>query len=377
MQTDSDQNSVIPAARQAPPRGQRGHWSCQCGKTLRFDYHRAGKLGRCPACGRRFTIPQAAPVEGAELTFRGHSGPIRAVAFSPDARLLATAADIESPQASKSELAETILWDTATGFPVRVLHWHRKPVTVLAFSPDGRWLATGSKDQTISIWDVERGLWDAVMAVHEHVLRGHEAPLTALAFAPDGAWLASAAADGTIRLWNTASWQPLRTIDTGRSGEGSLAVSPCGRSVAAAWTSRGPVTLWKTASGEQQLELRLWSTEDTEDYGVGFSSDGARLAVLGDQQVRIWELSTCQVVSTLDAPGSRAIAAAPRANVVATGGLDPATGANVTLWDTASLTGLREFDGHTQSVSAIAFSADGKLLASGGRDGIANLWLLR
>ncbi|HET6882853.1 MAG TPA: hypothetical protein VFI31_21980, partial [Pirellulales bacterium] len=137
-----------------------------------------------------------------------------------------------------------------------------------------------------------------------------------------------------------------------------------------------PVTLWKTATGDQHLELRLWSTEDSEDYAVGFSADGVRLAVLGGDQVRIWELSTCQVLSTIEVPGSEAMIVSPRTNTVATGGHNPATGANVTVWDISSLSCVREFDGHTQSVSAIAFSADGKLLASGGRDGIANLWRL-
>ncbi|HET6882015.1 MAG TPA: hypothetical protein VFI31_17745, partial [Pirellulales bacterium] len=242
MQTDS-KHPPPPATWQAPPTGQRGHWACECGKTLKFDYHQAGKRGRCPACGRQFTVPQSAPVEGSELTLRGHTGPLRAIAFSPDTRLLATAADVDSPPAARSELAESILWDTSTGFPLRVLHWHRKPVNVLAFSPDSRWLATGSQDHTISIWDVERGLWDMVMGVHEHVLRGHEGPLTALVFSPNGQFLISAAADGTIRFWDTSRWQMTRVVQTGRTGQGSLALSPCGKFVAAAWTSRGPVTL--------------------------------------------------------------------------------------------------------------------------------------
>ena len=92
------------------------------------------------------------------------------------------------------------------------------------------------------------------------------------------------------------------------------------------------------ATGDQHLELRLWSTEDSEDYSVGFSADGARLAVLGGDQVRIWELSTCQVLSTIEVPGSEAMVVSPRTNAVATGGHNPATGGNVTVWDVSSLT---------------------------------------
>ena len=378
MQTHSDQGSTAPASWSAPTEsGPRGHWDCECGKTLRFEFQLAGKKGRCPACGRSFTIPQLAPLAGAELTLRGHNGPIQAIAFSPDARLVATAADIGTSAAAKSELAETILWDTATGLPSSVLRWHRKPVGTLAFSTDGRFLVTGGNDHLISIWNVERGLWDAVMGVHERVLRGHQAPVTAVAFSPGGEKLASAAADRTIRLWNAANWEPMLTIDTQRNGNGRLAFSPCGTYLASVWTGRGPVTLWKTANGERHLELRLWSNEDAEDYDVGFSTDGTRLAVLGRDEVRIWDLSTCQVLASFEAPGSEALAVAPRANLIATAGRNPETGANVTLWDPSTIISMREFDGHTQSVSAVAFSSDGKMLASGGRDGIANVWLLR
>ncbi|MGH7140424.1 MAG: WD40 repeat domain-containing protein, partial [Pirellulales bacterium] len=153
--------------------------------------------------------------------------------------------------------------------------------------------------------------------------------------------------------------------------------SPCGRYLAAAWASRGPVSIWKTATGEKHLELRLWSTEDTGDYAVDFSADGSKLAVLGHEQVRMWDLSTCQVVASIEAPGSKTLAMTPRDNLIATAGLNPATGANVTLWDASTLVSMREFDGHAQGVSAIAFSPDGKLLVSGDRDGVANLWVLR
>ncbi|MGH8163839.1 MAG: WD40 repeat domain-containing protein, partial [Rhodanobacteraceae bacterium] len=254
------------------------------------------------------------------------------------------------------------------------LHWHRDGVTSLAFSSDGRSLATGSKDRTISIWNVDRGLWEAVMGVHEHSLRGHQAPVTAVAFSPDGACLASAAADQTLHFWDATDWRLVRTIDTQRSGQGRIAFSPCGRYLAAVWSSRGPATVWNIATGERHLELRLWSDEDSEDYGVGYSADGSRLIVLGRQRVHIWEISTCQVLASFEAPGSETLAVAPHAAVIATGGHDKLASASVTLWDSATLARLREFEGHHQPVAALAFSADGKTLASGGRDGIANLW---
>lgn len=377
MQPDSDGSPAVTTSRtKSKSSAQLGYWTCECGKSLKYEYQQAGKKGRCPACGRTFTIPTAAPQGGAALTLYGHKGPIQAVAFSPDARLVATSAEVATG-APRSELAETILWDTTSGHIAGILRWHRKSVAALAFAPQGRWLATGSHDHLISIWDVERGLWDSVMGVHEHVLCGHTATVTALSFDPEGTLLASAGQDGTIRLWETTHWQQKHTISTDRSGAARVAISPCGRYLAAAWASRGPVLIWKTATGEKHLELRLWSTEDTGDNAVDFSADGTKLAVLGHEQVRLWDLSTCQVAASIEAPGSETLAMTPRDNQIATAGRNPATGANITLWDASTLVSMREFDGHAQRVSAIAFSPDGKLLVSGDRDGVVNLWLLR
>lgn len=374
MGTDSASSTTPPAWQTASVPNQRGHWLCECGKSLRFDWQLAGKKGRCPSCGRRFTVPSLEPVEGAVSTLRGHNGPISAIAFAPDRRLVATAAEVAAPDAARSELAETFLWDAASGLHLATLRWHRHTVRALAFSPDGRLLATAGKDNLISIWNVERGLWDAVIGVHEQALHGHKGPISAMAFSSDGALLVSAAADQTIRFWDTVYWNVVQTIEVGRQGDGQIAFSPCGRYLASVWSSRGPATIWNVANGERHIEFRLPIDEDSEDRGVGFSPDGARLIVLSRHEVRLWDIATCQVLASFEAPGSETLAVAPRAAVIATGGLEPETKANVTLWDAASLVCVRQFEGHRQAVSAIAFSPDGRLLASGGRDGVANVW---
>ena len=85
-----------------------------------------------------------------------------------------------------------------------VLHGHEKPVTALAFSPDGRWLATGSKDQTVRLWDLRA----ADPSANRIVLNGQHADVYALAFSPDGRWLAAGSLDAKARLWHIARLRP-------------------------------------------------------------------------------------------------------------------------------------------------------------------------
>lgn len=312
---------------------------------------------------------------GALATLRGHCGLIHASAFAPDGALLATGGgQTPSSGTSKTESSVTIVWDLTVLRPAVTLHWHREPVLAVAFSPDNQWLATGSGDRTIALWNVERGLWNMVMGTHDRSLRAHDAAVTSVAFRPDGSLLASAGADGAVKLWNASDWQPAAAFNAGRSGDARILFSPCGKYLAGVWRSRGPAIVWDVATGEEHLELRLWTNEDSEDYGLAFSPDGSKLAVLSTGEVRIWDLATCQVSASFSATGSQAIAYSPRGNLLATGGADQESQAAVSLWDASTGVLLGQFVGQSQAVETICFSHDGGRLASGGRDGAVHLW---
>lgn len=363
------------------PSLDEARWRCACGKTLHYPPQWAGKKGRCPSCGRDIVLPEPQPADGALQTLRGHRGPLVAAAFSPDGSLLATCAGQASGRpASKTELGETLLWEALGGrwesgvLSDIDLHWHRDIVSALAFSPDGQWLATGSHDKTIALWDVSRGLWGAVMGIHERSLRAHSGAVTSLSFRGDGSLLASAGYDDAVKIWSTDSWRLEAALGAGRKGACHLTFSPGGEWLAAVWRSRGPALIWDVATRQEHLELRLRTEEDSEDHGLAFSSDGKRLAVLGADEVRIWDLSSCQVLSSFQSPGARAIAWSPTTNFLVTGGWNAKTRHSVFVWDTATGELISELAGHRQPVETVAFSADGQRLASGSQDGSVSIW---
>jgi hypothetical protein len=192
------------------------------------------------------------------------------VAFSPDGRRLASA----------SYDGTVKLWDADTGQEVLTLRGHSGRVTSVAFSPDGRRLASANDDGTVMLWDAATG--QEVLT-----LRGHSYSVGSVAFSPDGRRLASANDDGTAKLWDADTGQEVLTLRGHSQRVSSVAFSPDGRRLASAgWTDRA-VMLWDADTGQERLTLRGHSEGV---WGVAFSPDGRRLATVGaDRTVKLWD----------------------------------------------------------------------------------------
>jgi WD40 repeat protein len=205
-----------------------------------------------------------------EKTLTGHSDSVLSAAYSPDSRYLAS-----------GSIDNTIkIWEVATGKELRTLTGHFSGVYSVVYSPDGRYLASASADNTIKIWEVATGK-------ELRTLTGHSDSVWSVAYSPDGRYLASGNYDNTIKIWEVATGKELRTLTGHSNSVPSVAYSPDGRYLASgSWDDT--IKIWEVATGR---ELRTLTGHSRGFWSVGYSPDGRYLASgSGDKTIKIWRV---------------------------------------------------------------------------------------
>ena len=287
-----------------------------------------------------------------------HKDHVINLAFSPDGKILATT----------SYGDETIcLWDVHTGAHriIRTEHPRNVGSGGLTFSPDGKTLASGSRDGTIRFWDAHTG-------VAKKVFTGHSQEVRSIAFNPNGDIIASGCASGIIRLWDVVTRQLIRTLNDPKNGQinsaYSIVFSADGKTVFCG-TDDG-IHLWNAHTSEHKKML----TGHTDWVNTMALSSGGNILASGsaDTTIRLWDAHTGEHKRTLigHKKSINSIAFSPDGTILASAGV----GGTVRLWDVATGKNKMALMGHKKYVESVSFSPDGRTLASGDGSGIIHLW---
>ncbi|MGW0583005.1 nSTAND1 domain-containing NTPase [Streptomyces sp. NPDC002920] len=286
--------------------------------------------------------------------FGGFRGPVNTVTFAPDGRTLATGS-------SDGSVTLRRLADRRTTATFRV----PGQVRSLAFSPDGRTLAAGAMDAPVRVWSVAGHRVRAVLPTSTEDAR-------AVAFDPRGGRLAVAAGDGTVQVWDTDGGRRVASF-TGHVGNvDALAYAPDGRTLVSAGAD-GTVRLWDTVGDRPPAVLR---GHTDAVLGVAFAPDGRSLASGGaDRTVRLWDVARRRTTAVLTGHSDdiNAVAYTPDGATVVSAGGDGTT----RLWDVRSGMQTLTLTGHTDYTMGVAVNADGTMLATAGFDQSVVLWDLR
>ena len=296
-------------------------------------------------------IPAARARDLSRRTLTGHEAGVWTVAFSPDGKSLASGSVDKSIR----------FWDVAKGTQSNRI-MEGSGVFGLAFSKDGRVLASGNVDSTVKLWDLISGK-------EPRLLRGHQKAVNRVSFSPDGTLMASVSADGLVLVWDAAKGSLVHTLEGPRDKTFPSPVFLSKGKVLAYGSADGSIRFWDLKSGREARPPMIHEGLSS----LALSTDGALLASGGwNRRINLWDAATGKLLRTCEghADGIWSLAFSPDGRFLASASADR----SVRVWEVETGKVLDTMIGHSDSVTSLAYHPDGKLLASGSADGSVKLW---
>lgn len=309
---------------------------------------------------------------GTEIsTLNGHTRAANVVRFSPDGKEVASGAWDTTIR----------IWDTVLGRQLRVLKGHTKPINALAYSPDGKQLASAGWDGTIRVWPTEKA--NKLLSDKEkekyvkkeeepHVVLTREstASVRGLAFSPNGKQLVSSGVDRSVCLWDVGANKLITSLGTHPKPTTSCAYSADGKMLAST-SDDGTVKVWAAVLGK---ELSSTTARSGWFNTVTFAPDDTRVAVGSSEcTIKIYDYPDWNEVITLTGHSRTitSVAFSPEDGHLLASGSDDGT---ARLWDSTNGNCLAVLTGHRDCVGSVAFSPDGQRLATASDDFMVRLW---
>ena len=296
-------------------------------------------------------VPAVPKVWREKRTLFGHTDNVHSIAFSSDGRRLATASRDRTVKLYVAGVAE-----------LSTLVEEQAALWCVAFSPDDSVLAVGSEDGSVKLIDSASGR-------ELHTLIGHSGPVYSVAFSLDGKSLATGSKDSTVKLWDTVKGIELKTLDGHSDAVYSLAFSPDGTMLASGSADRS-VGVWYLLVDFERRSM--WGHAGIV-YSVAFSPDSGMLASgARDNTISLQPLTDKSNPLSLTGHTDfvRSVAYSPDGTLVASGSGDN----SVILWDAVTGGIVQILTGHARMVRSVAFSPDGRMLASASEDRTIILW---
>ncbi|MEM1170079.1 MAG: serine/threonine-protein kinase [Cyanobacteria bacterium P01_H01_bin.35] len=286
-----------------------------------------------------------------QKNLNGYLGEVNTIALTPDGQTLVS-----------GSLNTIKIWNLKTGeLKSNIRDAHTDKITTLAISPNGEILVSGSKDKNIRIWDLKSGNLS-------RDIPAHDGKVNAIAISPDGQTLASVGSDRLMKLWNLTTGSRILTLIPDKEYEVNALAFSRDSTILVSGSEDGTIRLWNLSTGirRQTLEGHTQAVN-----AIAISPNNQTLASGSeDGTIRIWDLYTGEYESVITATTGavKAVVFSADSRTIVSGG------EKITIWNTITEEKLQTFFGHSEQISSLAITPDGKTLVSGSLDQTIKVW---